>query len=187
MSYARNGFTPSRDPAIGAVRNYPVNALAQPVAKGDAVTMLAGQVLAASAATNPSKMLLGIVLAVYTTANRPLTFQTTKYIASGQVGRADVCWDPNQSYIVQCVTSVGPSNIGQNVMIDASAANPNTGISGMSVDIVASASTNELFKIIGLSPFELIPYQQGVPGGGPNNGVEVRPNFHFLHAPTAGI
>lgn len=187
MSYPRCGFIPSRSPSLNMVRNYPVNALAKEVAINDAVTMITGQVAAASGATNPTKQLLGVCLAVYTTAGRPLTFQTTKYIASGGVGRADICIDPYQPYIVQCVTSVGGSNIGTNVMIDVSAANATTGISGMSVDIATSGSTNDLFKIINFAPTELIPYQQGTLGGGANNGVEVVPNFHFLRAATAAI
>jgi len=191
MSIARVGFIPSREPSVGWVKNFPVNALAKEVAKGDAVTMLNGSVLAASAGTNPTKQGFGVVLAVYTTAGRPLTFQNTKYIASGQVGRADVCFDPNQTYIVQCVTSVGPSNIGTNVAIDVSAANATTGLSGMSVDILASASINELFKIINLAPNEpgvlTGSYTQGVTGGGANNGVEVKWNYHFLRAATANI
>jgi len=189
MSYSRNGFTPSREPDVGFIRNLPVNALAKEVAKGDAVTWLAGAALAASAATNPTKAGLGVVLAVYTTAGRPLTFQNTKYIASGGVGRADICLDPNQLYTVQCVTSVGGTNLFTNVMLDVSAGNATTGLSGQAVDLVASASTGELFKIIGLAPFETIntPYGQTVIGGGANNGVEVAWNFHFLRSPTAAI
>ncbi len=191
MSTARQGFIPSREPASGWVRMVPVNALAKEVAKGDAVTLLNGLALAASAGTNPTKQGFGVVLAVYTTAGRPLTFQNTKYIVSGGVGYATVCFDPNQTYFVQCVTSVGASNIGTNVAIDVSAANAATGISGQSVDILASASINELFKIINIGPFEsnLLTGQinQGVTGGGANNGVEVKWNYHFLHAPTAGI
>lgn len=191
MSMARQGFIPSREPAVGWVRNVPINALAQGVAKGDAITMINGLGAACSAGTNPSKQGFGVVLAVYTTAGRPLTFLNSKIIASGSVGRADVCFDPNQSYIVQCVTSVGPSNLYTNVAIDASAPNTTTGISGMSVDLVASASTNDLFKLIGLAPMEpgqlYGQYVQGVPGGGANNGVEVKWNYHFLHAPTAAI
>ncbi len=91
------------------------------------------------------------------------------------------------TYYVQCVTSVGASNVGQNVMLDISAANSRTGISGMSVDIPASASTGELFKVIGLGPFDqLNGYSQGIQGGGANNGVEVAWNKHFLRAATAG-
>ena len=189
MPYARSGFTPSREPDNNMVRNLPVNALAKEVAKGDAVTWLSGAVLAASAGTNPTKAGLGVVIAVYTTAGRPLTFQNTKFIASGQVGRADVNLDPWQPYTVQCVTSVGGSNLFTNVAIDVSGANATTGISGQSVDILASASTNELFKIVGLAPFEAVtaPYGQTVLGGVANNGVEVMWNSHFLRAATAAI
>lgn len=186
----RNGFIPSRQPTTDWIRNMPVNALAKEVAKGDAVTLLNGNALACSAGTNPTKAGFGVVIAVYTTANRPLTFQNTKYIASGAVGRADICFDPNQTFYVQCVTSVGGSNIGGNLMIDASAANAATGISGMSVDIPASASTGELFKLINIGPFDMVTaggYGQGTTGGGANNGVEVRWNFHMLNAPTAAI
>lgn len=189
MAASRLGFIPVRTPDTRYVRNVPVNALAKEVAKGDAVAQVAGLCLAASGATNPTMAGFGVVLAVYTTANRPLTFQNTKYIASGGVGRADVCWDPDMTYYVQCVTSVGASNVGTNVMIDVSAANATTGLSGMSVDIPASASTGELFKIIGLGPFDnglTAGYAQGVTGGGANNGVEVAWNKHFMRSATAG-
>lgn len=189
MSTGRAGFVPSREPLPSRVSNVAVGAGGQPVCRGDAVVEIGGLVYAATAATNPAQFGYGVVLAVYTTANRPLTFQNTKFIASGQPGRADVCWDPNQTYFVQCVTSVGQSNFGNNVMIDASAANSLLGISGMSVDLVASASTKELFKIVGFGPFDSNltgqPYNQTYAQGGANNGVEVRWNFHFLNSPTA--
>lgn len=188
MSSPRNGFTPSRQPQIDWIRNVMVGAGPVPVAKGDAVVSNAGFIYAATAGQDPTSAGYGVVLAVYTTANRPLTFLTPKFIASGQQGRADVCYDPNQTYFVQCVTSVGISNLGKNLMIDASAANSVTGISGMSVDIPASSSINDLFKLISLAPTEELSGKMGQSSGsvgGPNNGVEVRWNRHFLHAPTA--
>lgn len=188
----RNGFIPSRQPVADWIRKVPVNALAKEVAKGDAVTLLNGNALACSAGQDPTKVGFGVVLAVYTTAGRPLTFQNTKYIASGGVGQADVCFDPNQTYYVQCVTSVGGSNIGSNLIIDVSAANSQTGLSGMAVDIPASASQKDLFKLINIGPFDAVTagtlgLGQGTLGGGANNGVEVRWNNHFLNAPTAAI
>lgn len=189
MAAARMGFIPVGTPDTRYVRRVPVAAVAKEVAKGDACISLAGLIAAASGATNPTKFGYGVVLAVYTTAGRPLTFNTTKYIASGGVGMADVCWDPNQIYYVQCVTSVGTSNIGSNVMIDVSAANALTGLSGQSVDFPASASTGEYFKVIGIGPFDnklLAPYGQTIGGGGANNGVTVAWNNHFLRTPTAG-
>lgn len=185
MASPRQGFTPSRDPSIGWVRNLPANASTnQSIAKGDAVSYVNGFIVPATAGQDPAQVGYGVVLAVYTTANRPLTFNTNKIIVSGGQGRVDVCIDPDQTYYVQCVTSVGPSNIGKNVIIDVSAANPLTGISGMSVNIPASASVNDLFKVINFAPFEELSGKET--GGGPNNGVEVRWNRHLLHAPTAG-
>lgn len=186
MSTPRIGFTPSRQPQPDWIRRMPVKALAKEVAKGDALILVSGKVAAASAATNPTKAGFGVCLAVYTTAGRPLTFQNTKYIASGQVGQADVCYDPNQTYYVQCVTSVGLSNIGSNLMIDVSAGNALTGLSGQSVDFPASASTGEYFKLINvLDPSQLTGVTGTGSGGSANNGVEVKWNYHFLNAPTA--
>lgn len=188
MSYPRIGFTPARQPVPDLIRNMPANGLTKELAKGDACILVSGMVCPASGATNPTQPGYGVILAVYNSAGRPFTFQNTKYIASGNVGRADVCIDPNQTYVVQCITSVGPGNIGENVMIDVSAANATTGLSGMSVDFPASASISEYFKIINLSPLENLTggYSQGVTGtGGANNGVEVKWNYHLLHSPTA--
>jgi hypothetical protein len=189
MAVARNGFRPVRTPDTHWVRSVPVGSGGQPVAVGDAVNMIGGLCFACTAGTNPTTGGYGVVLGVYTTAGRPLTHQSTKFIASGNVGRADVCYDPHMEYFVQCVTSVGPSNIGTNVAIEASAANARTGISGMSVDLVASASTNELFKIVALGPLDPATltgsYSQGWQGGGANNGVTVAWNRHMLNSPTA--
>lgn len=182
----RIGFFPSRQPVPDLVRNVAVScAGTDTLAKGDAVVQVNGIVTRASSGQDPTAGKgFGVVLAVYTTANRPLTFQNNKIIVSAQQGRADVCFDPNQTYYVQCVTSVGPSNLGKNVVIDTSAANSTTGLSGQSVDIPTSASANDYFKIINIGPFDELA-GKGT-GGGPNNGVEVKWNNHFLHAPVAG-
>lgn len=183
---SRIGFFPSRQPVPDWIRNVFVScASTDTLAKGDAVVQVNGIVTRASSGQDPAAGKgFGVVLAVYTTANRPLTFQNNKIIVSAQQGRADVCFDPNQTYYVQCVTSVGPSNLGKNVVIDTSAANSQTGLSGQSVDIPASASANDYFKIINIGPFDELA-GKGT-GGGPNNGVEVKWNNHFLHAPVAG-
>lgn len=185
MTAPRNGFTPSRDIDRGFVRNLPAAASTnQSIAKGDAVAYLNGVIVPCSAGQDPGLKGYGVVLAVYTTANRPFTSLTNKIIVSGGVGRVDVCYDPNQTYFVQCVTSAGPSNMGKNVTIDVSGANALTGISGMSVSIPASASANDLFKIINISPYEELGGKET--GGGTNNGVEVVWNNHFMRGPVAG-
>lgn len=185
MSTSRLGFTPSRQPVPDWVRNLPAAASTnQSIAKGDAVAYLNGVIVPCTAGQEPGLQGYGVVLACYTTAGRPFTFSTTKLIASAGVGRVDVCFDPNQTYYVQCAVSAGPSNMGKNVVIDVSASNPTTGLSGQSVTIPASASVNDLFKIINISPFEELGGKET--GGGVNNGVEVKWNRHLLHAPTAG-
>lgn len=185
MSTPRIGFVPSRQPVPDWIRNLPATASTnQTIAKGDAVAYVNGMIVPATAGQDPGLQGYGVVIACYTTANRPFTFNNTKLIASAGVGRVDVCFDPNQTYYVQCVTSVGPSNLGKNVIIDVSASNPLTGLSGMSVNIPASASINDLFKIINISPFEELSGKDT--GFGPNNGVEVKWNRHLLHAPTVG-
>lgn len=181
----RNGFIPSRQPVADWIRNVFCSAQgSETIAKGDAVVQVAGIVSRASAGQDPANGKgFGVVLAVYTTANRPFTFMASKIIGSAAQGRADVCYDPNQTYYVQCVTAVSQGNIGKNVIIDQSAANSSTGISGQSVDLPASASANDYFKIINLGPFDVLG---GIgTGSTANNGVEVKWNNHFLHAPVA--
>lgn len=184
---ALQGFIPSRQPVPDWVRNVACQANTdganQTIAKGDAVAMVNGIAVPATAGQDPGSAGFGIVLAVYTTANRPLTFQTNKILVSGQPGRVDVCFDPNQTYYVRCDASVGASNLAKNATLVVSAANALTGMSGHSVTIPASASINDLFKIINIGPFDELG-GKGT-GGGANNGVEVKWNRHFLHAATA--
>lgn len=185
MAASRNGFIPVRWPNAQFVQNFPAAASTnQSIAKGDAVAYLNGVIVPASAGQDPGLKGWGVVLACYTTAGRPFTFNNTKLIASAGVGRVDVCFDPMQEYYVQCVASAGPSNMGKNVTIDVSASNALTGISGMAVTIPASASTNDLFKIVSIGPFDELSGKET--GGGTNNGVIVVWNNHQLKGPVAG-
>jgi hypothetical protein len=184
MATSRQGFVPVRWPNQ-YVQNLPAAASTnQSIAKGDAVAYLNGIVVPCTAGQDPSLKGFGVVLAVYTTANRPFTFNSNKIIVSAGVGRVDVCFDPMQEYYVQCVTSAGPSNMGKNVTIDVSASNALTGISGQAVSIPASASANDLFKIISIGPFDELGGKET--GGGTNNGVIVVWNNHALKGPVAG-
>lgn len=197
MSYPRNGFTPSRSINMDYVRRMPASAGGNlPICKGDAVYSLNGVLTACTAGTNAGNPIgYGVVLACYTTAGRPFTFQTTKLIASGTPGMVDVLFDPNQTYVVRCKSSVGPSSLGRNVSIDMSggAVNATIGLSGQCVDVVASASTTDYFKLINISPFDEVlgggQYNGTSTGtlGSANQGVEVRWNNHFLNAPTLSL
>lgn len=197
MTYPRNGFTPSRQPVADWIRRMPASAGGNlPICKGDAVYSNAGILTACTAGINPGNGIgYGIVVACYTTAGRPFTFNTTKLIASGTPGMVDVCFDPNQTYVVRCKASVGAINIGRNISIDMSGAavNASLGISGQCVDIITSAasSTVEYFKLINIAPFDQLSGQYNGTStgtlGSPNQGVEVRWNSHFLNAPTLSL
>lgn len=185
-TWPRNGFTPvARTPVAGYVRNFPAQASSnQTMGIGDAVARVNGVIVPCTAGQDPGLRGFGIVVAVYTTANRPLTQQTNKCIVSGGVGRVDVCYDPNAEYIVRCETSVGPSNIGKNVILVCSGQNALLAQGAMSVNIPASASLNDLFQIVAISPYGELSGKDT--GGGNGNGVVVRWNFHALHASVAG-
>lgn len=180
MAYSRSGFTPLWQPDAKYVNRYAVSAGTLPLGKGDAVRYTGGRVTALAAGMDPG-VGYGIVLAVYTTAGRPLTFNNTKFIASGAagVGLADVCWDVNQAYVVQCQTSVGERDFPTTVQIDASAQNANLGISGMAVVPQTSASVANPFKMISYSPFDQIA-GLGNAAGATNQGVVVMWNNHLL-------
>lgn len=183
--WPRNGFTlVTRTDNEGIVREYPAQASTnQTIAIGDAVALLNGVCVPATAGQDPDLAGFGIVVGIATTAGRPFTHQTTKIIASGGVGRVRVNYDPYQEYVVRCETSVGPSNIGGNVVLTTSGANATTGRSTASVTIPASSSSGDMFKIVALSPFgELGGKDQG---GGAGNGVIVRWNKHMFKAGTA--
>lgn len=178
---ARSGFNPIGTPNTRYVMNLPVSAGTRPMGKGDAVRYVAGNVTNAEAGMDPGAI-FGVVLAVYTTANRPLTFQTNKIIVSGGVGRADVCWDPSQLYSVKCETSVGATTLPVNMMIDLSAMNPTLGISGMALTAQSSASVGNPFKVLAVSPMS----ELGGKGGTGDAGQEVicMINNHLLKAGT---
>ncbi len=177
----RNGFTPIGTPDTRYVTNLPVSAGGQPVCKGDAVRYAAGQLTAAGAGMDPGAI-FGVVMDVYTTANRPLTFANTKFIASAGVGRADVCWDPNQLYSVKCETSVGATTLPVNLQIDASAPNPALGLSGMALTAQSSASVGNPFKAIAVSPMGELAGKG--PTGDAGQEVIVMINNHLLKAGT---
>ena len=178
---ARNGFTPVRTPDTRYVTNLPVSAGTRPVCKGDAVRYVAGNITAAEAGMDPGAI-FGVVMDVFTTANRPLTFQTAKCITSGGVGRADVCWDPNMTYVVKCETSIGVTSLPVNVMIDISAFSTALGISGQAVTAQSSASVGNPFKIINVAPFGELGGKG--PTGDAGQLVEVIINNHLTKAGT---
>lgn len=185
MPYPRNGFTPLTRPSEGDIRNLPAAASTnQPISVGDAVTLVNGVIVPCTAGVDPGIAGYGVVVAVYTTANRPLTHQTNKIIVSGGVGRVDVIVSPEQEYVVRCDTSVAQTIVGKNLSIDVSAANAALGTSGQCLANV-SASLNNLFQVVALYNGEELGGKEA--GFGVGQGVIVRWNRHALKAATAGL
>lgn len=189
-SWPRNGFTPVRrsDTLEQYVRRYPASALTNiPIAIGQAVTIVQGVVVPATAGDAATLPGFGVVVGVFNSSGRPFTQQTTKYIASATNGLVDVLYDPNAEYIVRCETSVGPSNINTNVNITTASA-PALSLPriAQSVDITASATNLTLFRIVRLAEQNDLLSFGNNPVGGSGNPVIVRWNSHVYKAGTAG-
>lgn len=192
-TWPRNGFTLTRRGGSQdqMVRRFNASAGGnQIIAPGQAVTIVNGVVVPCTAAQDPGQPGFGIVIGVFTTAGRPFTQMNPKYIASGLPGQVDVCYDLNAEYIVRCETSVGASNINKNVVLTGFSANSSLPRVTQSVDIPASASVGDLFRLIRLADQNDILgagagggfYQVGTAG----NAVVVRWNNHVYKAGTAG-
>lgn len=189
VTWPRNGFTlVRRDDEENLTRNYPAQASTnQPIAVGDAVAIVNGIVVPCTAGQDPGLAGFGIVTGCYTSANRPFTNQTVKIIASGQDGRVDVAYDKNAEFIVRCETSVGPSNIDKNVVLAGLSANALTGRTYATVTIPASASVNDLFRIVKIADQNDIVGVNGFNGnGGAGQPVVVRWNRHVFDNRTSG-
>lgn len=189
-TWPRKGFTLARrtDTLEGYMGNFPAQASTnQAIALFDPVSIVNGIIVPATAGQDPGQAGYGVVIGVYTTANRPLTQQTVKVIASGQPGRVDVLYDPNAEFIVRCETSVGASNINKNVVLSGMSANATLGTSNCAVTIPASASTNDLFRIVKIADFNDVLGTNGFNGdAGAGQPVVVRWNRHTLNPGNAG-
>lgn len=189
-TWPRKGFVLSRRTATNEqyVDNRPAQASTnQPIAIGDAVVIVNGIIVPATAGQDPDQAGFGVVMNVYTTANRPFTEQTVKIIASGQPGRVDVCYDKNAEFVVRCETSVGASNIDKNVILSGTSANATLGTSNAAVTIPASASVNDLFRLVRIASYNDIVGINGFNDlGGAGQPVVVRWNRHVFDSRTAG-
>jgi hypothetical protein len=186
--WPRNGFTlVARADNEKNIRRFAASAGGnQVIAIGQAVTIVNGVVVPATAAQDPAQAGFGIVMGVFNSSGRPFTQQSTKYIASGANGLVDVCYDPYAEYVVRCETSVGPSNINKNVVLTGYSARASLPQIIQSVDIPASASVGDLFRIIRLAEVNDLLSQGSNPVGGTGNAVIVSWNNHTRKAGTAG-
>lgn len=189
VTYPRKGLQLARrNYSEGMTDNRPAQASSnQPISIGDPVAIVNGVVVPCTAGQDPDQAGFGVVLGVYNSANRPFTLQTVKIIASGQPGRVDVCYDPDAEFIVRCETSVGASNIDKNVILSGMSANATLGTSNCAVTIPASASVNDLFRIVRIATQNDIVGLNGFNGdGGAGQPVVVRWNRHVFNPRTAG-
>lgn len=189
-SWPRNGLTLVRrgsESSEGYVRRFPASAGGnQIIAVGQAVTIVNGVVVPCTAGQDPAQAGFGVVMGVYNSSGRPFTQQATKFIASGANGMVDVNYDPWAEYIVRCETSVGPSNVNKNVVLTGFSAQASLPRVIQSVDIPASASAGDLFRLVRLADQSDILTLGNAPLGGSGNPVVVRWNFHTYKAGTAG-
>lgn len=188
-SWPRNGFTLVRRGADqeSYIRRYPASCGGNHViAPGQAVTIVNGIVCVATAAQDPAQLGFGIVMNVFNSSGRPFTQQATKFIASGANGMVDVCYDPMAEYIVRCETSVGPSNINHNVVLTGFSANASLPRIIQSVDIPASSSVADLFRLVRLADQNDIVTLGNAPIGGSGNAVIVRWNNHTFKYASQG-
>lgn len=189
-SWPRNGFTLLNRSGQGQesyVRRFPASCGGNHViAIGQAVTIVNGVVVVATAAQDPGQAGFGVVMGVFNSSGRPFTQQSPKFIASGAAGMVDVCYDPMAEYVVRCETSVGPSNINHNVVLTGFSAQAALPRIIQAVDIPASASVGDLFRIVRLADQNDLAALGNVPLGGSGNAVIVRWNNHTYKAGTAG-
>lgn len=188
-TWPRKGFTllNRSEGSESYVRRFPASAGGnQVIALNQAVTIVNGIVVPATAGQDPAQDGFGVVVGVFNSSGRPFTQQATKYIASGANGQVDVCYDPFAEYIVRCETSVGPSNINHNVTITGFSAQASLPTIIQAVDIPASASIGDPFRIVRLADQNDLAALGSNPVGGAGNAVIVRWNKHTYKAGTAG-
>lgn len=188
-SWPRNGFTLLRrgPDTESYIRRYPASCGGNHViAPGQAVTIVNGIVVVATAGQDPTQLGFGVVMNVFNSSGRPFTQQATKFIASGANGMVDVCYDPNAEFIVRCETSVGPSNINKNLILTGFSANASLPRIIQAVDIPASASVADLFRLVRLADQNDIVALGNAPVGGSGNAVVVRWNNHTFKPASAG-
>lgn len=187
-SWPRNGFTLlARQNDERNVRRFPASAGGnQVIAIGQAVTIVNGVVVPCTAGQDPAQPGFGVVMGVFNSSGRPFTQNSVKFIASGANGLVDICYDPFAEYIVRCETSVGPSNINKNVTLTGFSAKASLPQIIQAVDIPASASVGDLFRIVRLAEVNDLTSLGSNPVGAAGNAVIVRWNNHTYKAGTAG-
>ena len=176
----RRGFVPGRHltGAKTARSNlYPTDAnLLAPLGVGDAVVLSSGYLQRYTTAAAASH--LGVVKALYDSNRRPFTHTLptrAAYLPISTAGWVDVYDDPDQTFIVECRVSIGPSDRGLIAEVNVTGMNSATGISRMHVEEATASDAAGIWRIIGLAPSELAV----TAGGSTNNDIEVVAVIHL--------
>jgi len=157
---------------------------------GDPVVLNAGGGVqswrtADASAVASQRGLLGVVKAVYDSNGKPLTHsQPTNgpFLDASTEGWVDVIIDPDVVYSVNASASASREMIGGYVPMAVGVDNSAAGISGIGINLggaVASATGDEVFQVIDVSPVEL-NQPDLIGGAGANNDVLVRIADHMF-------
>lgn len=192
-SWPRKGLTPvRRDNTLEQyVGRYPASCGANntPIGIGSAVSLVGGIVVPATAGQDPDQAGFGVVVGVYNASGRPFTMQTPKVIASGQAGQVDVLYDWNAEFVVRCEASVGYGDMLKNLTLTGGSANSALPNIVQAVTLPASASVNDLFKLIRFAGQNDLSGAAngglGLPGPA-GSAVIVRWNRHVFTPKTSG-
>lgn len=184
---ARKGFVPCRLLNGGQafpMRRYQTDTnLLRTLAVGDPVTLNSG--FLQRWVTAQASGFVGVVAAVYNSNGRPLTFNQPTggpYLPASTAGFIDVFDSPSLTYVVECQTSIGQSDIGKTADVNVTAVQTAAGISGFHLTkATAQGSPDMNFRIIALAPSELAV----TAAGSPNNKVEVQIIRHLYSSPMA--
>lgn len=159
----QRGFVPCRKlgggPAI--TKTIPVSASTnEAYFIGDAVIAgTSGKVRPLKATTPLATRPLGVIIGLLDSNGKPLTHsQPTRgpYLTSGAAGYALVNCDPNQTYTAELGGNYTDAARFGGVKVSAGAPNTSVGLSGQGLDATIITTADAQFRILGLSPEQLV-------------------------------
>ena len=159
----QRGFVPCRKLGGGAAitKTLPVSAATnEAYFLGDAViASTTGKVRPLKNGTPLATRPLGVIIGLLDQNGKPLTHsQPTRgpYLTSGTPGYALVNCDPNQTYVAEFGGNANDATVFGGVKVSAGAPSTSTGLSGMGLDATVITTADAQFRILGLSPEQLV-------------------------------
>ena len=150
-------------------------AVAEQIFPGDIVKLSAGGIPTLVSAGDAVHPVLGVVKCVYESNMRPMTHSLPNgnaFLSDSVEGWVEVYDDPDIVFGIQIDASVVEADIGSNV--DVTAGNPSTArnTSGFQAQTIGTGAT-AIFRIVGLTPFEIDGDPPGSNYGGNDRDLEV--------------